>query len=604
MNTFVYQALANSSLPWICCNCGMPNFASSLFDSSTNSSIDVNETSILSLMSSPPSSIGHPIDASSPKLPPNIRLINEDTHIRIVNINFQSLRCKKAEFSAFLEMTNPDIVMGSETWLRGQDYSSEYFPDTYKVYRADRTSASGKTTGYGGVLLAINNDLNSTEVKLPNKCEMVAAKFTIRKKLQVVVSTTYRPPNSDLEYATLNMDNLRELSIQNKSAIILAGGDFNLPDIQWSDMSIAGNQNLSAVNEMYLSTIQDLGLDQLVDFPTRYNPDNTLDLALTNRPSLVQRCVAIPGLSDHAAVLVTTKLRPAKIKPTKRKILLWKRADMIAIRNRIDELAHDFTSTYTPDTPIQELWEAFSSSMKLTIKDHIPSKWTSSTHTKPWANTIIKRLSRRQKKALKKYRQTKCPRDLNRLKRLQKAQRTECRKAYHTYLMGILDTDNGKKSNRLYSYVKSLKKDTCTVGPLRDSQGILQSDAAIQANLLNSQFGSVFTVEDTMNMPKLTNDPFPDMDTITIHENGVAKMLRNIKPHKATGPDEIPARLMKETADQLAPILTLLFQASYYQGIVPDSDQKVIGDITPEGYSLCYVPRIHVEMWRGWFSLS
>ena len=92
------------------------------------------------------------------------------------------------------------------------------------------------------------------------------------------------------------------------------------------------------------------------------------------------------------------------------------------------------------------------------MKDQIPSKWSSSCYTKPWANATIKRLSRRQKKALKKYRQTKRPKDLARMKKLQKAQRAECRRAYHQYLMGILDPDAGK-SKRLYSYVKSLKKD-------------------------------------------------------------------------------------------------------------------------------------------------
>ena len=147
------------------------------------------------------------------------------------------------------------------------------------------------------------------------------------------------------------MDNLRDMANMHKSAIILAGGDFNIPDIQWNDMSIADNQNPSAVNEKYLHTFQDLGLEQLVDFPNRYNPDNTLDRALTNRSSLVQRCVAIPGLSDHAAVLITTKLRPAKSKPPKRKILLWKRADMIALRHKIDDLAREFTTTPQPPHP-------------------------------------------------------------------------------------------------------------------------------------------------------------------------------------------------------------------------------------------------------------
>ena len=63
--------------------------------------------------------------------------------------------------------------------------------------------------------------------------------------------------------------------------------------------------------------------------------------------------------------------------------------------------------------------------------------------------------------------------------------------------------------------------------------------------------------------------PYPDMNLITIHTNGVAKMLRHIKAHKATGPDEIPARLLKEAADKLDPMLTTIFQASCNQGTVP-----------------------------------
>ena len=89
----------------------------------------------------------------------------------------------------------------------------------------------------------------------------------------------------------------------------------------------------------------------------------------------------------------------------------------------------------------------------------------------------------------------------------------------------------------------------------------------MQATLLNNQFASVFTSEDTTT--PLSPSPYPDMNHITIHTNGVAKMLRHIKAHKATGPDEIPARLLKEAADQLAPMLTTIFQASYNQGTVP-----------------------------------
>jgi hypothetical protein len=41
-------------------------------------------------------------------------------------------------------------------------------------------------------------------------------------------------------------------------------------------------------------------------------------------------------------------------------------------------------------------------------------------------------------------------------------------------------------------------------------------------------------------------------------------------PFKATGPDEIPAYILKNMADHLAPYLTKLYQISLDRGLVPD----------------------------------
>ena len=60
------------------------------------------------------------------------------------------------------------------------------------------------------------------------------------------------------------------------------------------------------------------------------------------------------------------------------------------------------------------------------------------------------------------------------------------------------------------------------------------------------------------------------MTPITINEAGVRKLLQNIKPHKAAGPDNIPARILREAANNLAPAMTILFQASIDQGTLPD----------------------------------
>ena len=44
--------------------------------------------------------------------------------------------------------------------------------------------------------------------------------------------------------------------------------------------------------------------------------------------------------------------------------------------------------------------------------------------------------------------------------------------------------------------------------------------------------------------------------------------------HKSTGPDCIPARLLKELSMELAPALTHIFQASLQQGRIPTKWEK------------------------------
>ena len=60
------------------------------------------------------------------------------------------------------------------------------------------------------------------------------------------------------------------------------------------------------------------------------------------------------------------------------------------------------------------------------------------------------------------------------------------------------------------------------------------------------------------------------MQNITITENGVYKLLKNIKPHKARGPDNIQGRYLKELALELTPAIAFLFQTSLEQGKLPN----------------------------------
>ena len=72
----------------------------------------------------------------------------------------------------------------------------------------------------------------------------------------------------------------------------------------------------------------------------------------------------------------------------------------------------------------------------------------------------------------------------------------------------------------------------------------------------------------------LSGTLFPDMENIEFTSQDVAKLLSNLKPNKASGPDKIAARFLKKMASVLAPSLTLIFKASLAQGILLDDWKK------------------------------
>ena len=60
---------------------------------------------------------------------------------------------------------------------------------------------------------------------------------------------------------------------------------------------------------------------------------------------------------------------------------------------------------------------------------------------------------------------------------------------------------------------------------------------------------------------------------------GIIKQLKNINPSKATGPDLIPCRVLKEAADSIAPYLEILYNKSIKTGKVPAD--WLIGNVIP-----------------------
>ena len=166
--------------------------------------------------------------------------------------------------------------------------------------------------------------------------------------------------------------------------------------------TITGHSYPVSINQTYIDTFNHIGCEQIVDFPTRIN--NILDVFCTNRPSLIDRCIPIPGLIDHDIVLTDTNVLPTRQKPIKRKIFLWKRADKSSMSEDLKEFTEEFTHANTTETEVNTLWTTFKQKCIESINKYVPSKYTSTRFNQPWCNRDARRLTRRKRRAYRKAR--------------------------------------------------------------------------------------------------------------------------------------------------------------------------------------------------------
>ena len=100
-----------------------------------------------------------------------------------------------------------------------------------------------------------------------------------------------------------------------------------------------------------------------------------------------------------------------------------------------------------------------------------------------------------------------------------------------------------------------------------------------KAEVLADFFSSVFTKENTNNIPKMTQRNFKEwLTSMEISKERIKKKILQLKVSKAPGPDGLHPRLLKELAQQLATPLEVIFQLSLSQGKVRSDWTK--GEIT------------------------
>ena len=490
-------------------------------------------------------------------------------------MNCQSIKNKIPEFQTFIESTDPDIVLGNESWLQQDIKDSEIFPLGYSIFRKDRTLGNKKAGG--GVFIMVRKEFTCSEIKLnaPAELELVFVEVKMKGQQNLKVGSFYRPPWSDDKYMEDFAKVLTELDSQGKGNIWI-GGDFNLPNIKWEDQKpIASGANVK-ISSVLLDAVNDHSLTQVVDHPTRKG--SMLDLFFTTHPGLINRNTLVPPLTkeaDHDIVFVDINTKADIPKQVKRTRYIYNKADW----NSMKEEMKPYT---VPDGTAQEQWDHLEKKLNSLIDKHVPSKPAKPNKQKPWINREIITLMHRRDRAFKTWKQSLSEHYHQKFVKLRSRCQAKIREAHKEYLDGIFNLEDVNKSDnkasipkRFWSYVTAQRKDNNSVSPLR-KDGVLISDAPGKAEILNQQYTSVFTKEDTSNIPSKPSSNIPTCPPIKVTQKGVEKLLKDLKPDKAAGPDQISPRLLKELAEVLASALTTIFQTSIDTGCVPKQWREAV----------------------------
>lgn len=449
--------------------------------------------------------------------------ILEGTPLVLLQVNCRSICNKILEFWNMIDTYNPDVVIGTESWLSEEINNAEVFRDDYITFRRDRSSRGG------GVFICVKNYIDCRELWADEDFEMIAVEIKGRNpKTTWEVVGIYRAPNEDMRVLERLAARTGSTRICTKRSII--GGDLNLPYAEWKG-NAGGN---SGTQVLVNSLVWENGYSQVVDGPTR--GDALLDVFLVRPESSVTHRGIVQGVSDHQAVILEVKWKDTCSTPhVDRLVPVYNKTDILGLQTFLRDKYAVWASN---GKSVEEIWNTFKNIVHEGTERFVPHKILRKNSDPEYYNKEIKRLKSKVRKVYNK-RKLGAP-YTEELKKLSKQLLAAKKSAQEAFLKTILRKE-GKCWTDFYKYVKRRKGNRENIPAIKDSNGRIITDATVKANTFNCYYSTVFSSED--NIPHIqdgnSGEPFTT-DTKTIR-----RRIKALGKNKSVGPDRVSGEILK-----------------------------------------------------------
>jgi hypothetical protein len=139
-----------------------------------------------------------------------------------LQVNCRSIYNKMLEFWNLVDMYNPDIIIGTESWLREEIRNAEIFRADFMIFRRERHTRGG------GLFICVKNNIACSELWVDKDFEIIAVEVKGRdpKYIWKIVGI-YRAPNENKQI----IERLAALTgyLGNSTKRSIIGCDLNLP---------------------------------------------------------------------------------------------------------------------------------------------------------------------------------------------------------------------------------------------------------------------------------------------------------------------------------------------------------------------------------------
>ena len=442
--------------------------------------------------------------------------------------------------------------------------------DEYNIFHSNVENDTGR-----GIILYVHNSLPAEEKKMNTVYEEnIFVEIKLAKEQKLLLGLIYRSPSECLEEKHNQLRQLIAETATMKHQHYIVMGDFNYPRIEWKNERAPGD---NSEEQKFIDCLQEHSLFQCIAEPTRWrgsDEPHTLDLVITKDDTAIEDIehTSPLGKSDHCVIGFKYAGCQRKRQEIKMK-RCFKKANYTGIKEEINCL--EWEETLKPEEgTINDTWNNFRKTIDNLANKYVPLvKCGNKNRNIPLDKITLQAIKEKailsRKVAIKGNEETR--KQYNRVRNKVSKLVRKSRKEFERNLA----KEAIENPKRIWQYINSKSKTRQGIGDLctdpENPESKKAEDDETKANILAKFFSSVFTKEDENNIPDLKKRPInKEWKTLKITESQISKALKNLKPDKSPGMDDIQPIFLKELHQELAIPLTIIFNKSLQQRQVPD----------------------------------